>query len=565
MSNLRCFTVESPVRRFTLGAIALFLAGSSIAAETTERVSLSSTGAQGNSGSLHRMAISGDARFVAFQSDATNLVANDTNDSRDIFVRDRATATTSRISLSSAGVQANHMCYHPTISADGRFVAFESYADNLVAGDTNNGLDVFLHDRVTGETTRRSVSTTGAQANGISHSAALSADGRWLAFVSTATNLATVHPGGISNVFLHDRLSGATTIVSQAASGDVANDSSWNPSLSSDGRSIAFASFASNLLPSPTNGFSKIYVRDRVLGTVVLASPSASGVEVNGDCRYPQISASGRAVAFQSMASNLVATDTNGLPDLFVRDFALGVTELVSVSSSGAQSNGSSDATSQPPGISADGRFVAFACFATNLVPNPTGFSSVYLRDRFLQTTTNLAVTPTGGPANNTTLQPAMSADGRFVAFQSAANDLVSGDTNSDYDVFLRGPFASPWTDLGKSLMGMNGTPILLGAGTLTPASSGRLDLTSARASSPAICFIALGAAPAPLACGTLVPLPYLVTIAATTDAQGTTAIPWTIWPSGLSGLALHFQYLIADPAAACGVAFSNALRADPP
>ena len=154
----------------------------------TTRVSVASDGTQSNNSS-YNPSISANGRYVAFESEATNLVRGDTNNFRDIFVHDRQTGQTTRVSVASDGTQANGHSYDPSISADGRYVAFASLANNLVSGDTNDQQDIFVHDRQTGQTTRVSVASDGTQASGHSFNPSISADGRYVAFVSSASNL----------------------------------------------------------------------------------------------------------------------------------------------------------------------------------------------------------------------------------------------------------------------------------------------------------------------------------------------------------------------------------------
>src|SRR5439155_1129649 len=213
---------------------------------TTERVSVSSAGAEAN-GTSFAPAISADGRFVAFPSEATNLVPGDTNGATDVLVRDRRTGTTERVSVSSAGAEANGTSFTPAISADGRLVAFASEADDLVIGDTNQAFDVFVHDGMTGTTERVSVDSTGAQANAASiehFCPALSADGRFVAFESDATNLVPVDTNAATDVFVRDRLTATTDRVSVDSTGAQANDRSDFPAISADGSVVAFVSTA---------------------------------------------------------------------------------------------------------------------------------------------------------------------------------------------------------------------------------------------------------------------------------------------------------------------------------
>src|SRR5882672_1670938 len=321
-----------------LAAAVAALGVGSTHAQTTERVSLDSNGFQGNVNSQFP-SIAGYGRYVAFHSDASNLVANDTNATRDIFVRDRQSGITQRVSVSSSGAQANARSDYPSISADGRFVAFESAASNLVAVDTNTSNDVFVRDRQNGTTERVSVSSTGVQSAPSAYSsfASISADGRFVAFTSYAPNLVVGDTNATADVFVRDRQLGTTERVSVDSAGAQGTDGSYSPSISADGRWVAFYSFANNLVASDTNPNADIFVRDRVNGTTEIASVATNGTAADSYSHYPSISADGRIVAFHSNASNLVANDTNGLVDVFLRDRQLGTTERVSVDSNGAQ------------------------------------------------------------------------------------------------------------------------------------------------------------------------------------------------------------------------------------
>jgi Tol biopolymer transport system component len=349
--------------------------------------------------------------------------------------------TVARVSVATEGAQANKSSYSAAVSADGRVVAFQSDATNLVPGDTNGVVDVFVRDRQAGTTERVNVAADGAQANGgygftNSGIPALSADGRFVAFTSDASNLVPGDTNGVPDIFVRDRQAGTTERVSVAAGGAQANGfGSDTPSLSVDGRFVAFRSFASNLVPGDTSSVSDIFVRDRQAGTTERINVASDGTEAGNTSDAPSLSVDGRFVAFRSGASNLVPGDTNGVPDIFVRDRQAGTTERVNVAADGAQAN---DGYSFPGGISADGRFVAFTSDASNLVPGDTGPSDIFVRDRQAGTTERVNVAADGTQANGFgAYSPFLSADGRFVAFQSTATNLVPGDTNDIGDVFV--------------------------------------------------------------------------------------------------------------------------------
>ena len=232
-----------------------------------------------------------------------------------------APGVTTRASVASDGTQGNDDSWSSALSADGRYVAFQSAAGNLVAGDTNGTWDIFVRDRTTGATTRVSVASDGTQGNSASSAPVLSADGRTVAFYSSASNL-VVGDTGWADVFVRDLTTGVTRRVSVASDGSQANSDSVIPALSADGRYVAFVSLASNLVAGDTNGQSDVFVRDLAMGQTVRVSFASDGAQANGWSRSPTISADGRYVAFTSTASNLVPGDTNTVEDVFVRDLA---------------------------------------------------------------------------------------------------------------------------------------------------------------------------------------------------------------------------------------------------
>jgi len=426
--------------RVGAGALLALALGTPVTGQVTSRVSVDSGGAQGD-GDGSQPAVSADGRYVAFSSYATNLVAGDTNAAEDVFVRDRQSGTTERVSVDSAGVEVDFGGSVPTLSADGRYVTFVSSASNLVPGTTNGWYQIYLHDRQTGATERVSVDSAGVEGNDNSTDySPISDDGRYVAFTSTATNLVPGDTNGFGDIFLHDRQTGAIERVSVSTAGAQANNQSFTVSMSSDGRYLAFRSNASNLVAGDTNGVGDIFVRDRLLGTTERVSRSTAGVQGNASSESPSMTPDGRYVAFRSASSVLVPGDTNAANDTFVHDRQTGITERVSLSSSGAQGNNFSGGH---PDISADGRFVSFGASASNLVAGDTNATwDVFVRDRQLGTTERVSVSSTGAQGNGAS-QPsgqrnAITADGRFVAFESEATNLVSGDTNGFDDIFIR-------------------------------------------------------------------------------------------------------------------------------
>lgn len=367
-----------------------------------------------------------------------------------------ATASLQRVSVDSSGVPGNHRSRAPAISADGRFVAFESLASNLVPGDVNGASDVFVHDRRNGLTTRVSVAsggtsgTGGTGGDGASEGASISDDGRFVAFSSTATNLVPNDTNGVGDVFVRDQVLGTTRRVSVASAGaqgfgTQGDGPSSSAAISPDGRFVVFASAATNLVPLDTNAAYDVFRHDVRAGTTSRVSVGAGGVQSNGGSYAPAVSRDGARIAFGSAASNLAPFDGNGVDDVFVHDVSTGTTRLVSADPTGVPG----DRVSFRPALSADGRFVAFASDATTLVAGDTNdVTDVFVRDLTSNVTHALRVDASGTPADGPSVSPRLSRDGRFVVFASLGANWVPGDANGAYDVFVhdRAAGASPPT-----------------------------------------------------------------------------------------------------------------------
>ena len=392
-------------------------------------------------------AVDGNGLLTSYNSNALNLVSPPFQSHRaQIYLRDIDQVTSQLISASPEGQAGNRPSqtggFAPGISADGRFVAFSSRATNLTAGDTNAFEDVFVADTASGEIELISRGTDGP-ANGASTFPRLSGDGRYVVFQSNATNLIEGDENGATDIFVYDRNDDIMRRVSIGSDGAPTDGSSITPAISDDGRYVAFASRATNLVQPPTSpAFEQIYVADWQTQSVQLASVNDAGQRANAVSFLPDLTGDGGQVAFKSEAFNLVPNDTNGVPDVFIRDLTENTTVRVSVDDFGNQGNGLSGA----PGISADGRFVTFISFASNFVPDDgNGFSDVYVYDRFppgrdqgLIARVTIAIDNFGEPNEGVTDFPvSISADGRWIGFASAASNLVANDFNNDIDVFL--------------------------------------------------------------------------------------------------------------------------------
>jgi len=397
------------------------------------RVSVDSAGRQSNADS-HTAALSADGDFVAYVSTADNLVPADGNLLADVFLHQLRTGVTMRVSVGDAGQEAELECLSPAVSRGGRRVVFQTESANLVPGDTNGFADVFLRDVVQGTTTRVSLGMHGNEAELPCFEPAISADGRTVAFTSYATNLGAGFTIGIQDVFVRDLVHDTLECVSVGTGGIMANHSSWAPSLSSDGRFVAFYSQASNLVPLDVNGAHDVFVHDRQTGETEIVSVSSTGGQAAGPSVTCRISGDGRFVAFTSHADNLVPGDDNTDSDVFVHDRVTGTTELVSQGSLGQIGDEESDY----PGISGDGRWVVFHSMAENLgAPDNEMSRDVFVRDRLLGVTTCLSIGLHLGQHNAESQSPAIAADLPVVAFESPNTNLVTLDTNEATDIFL--------------------------------------------------------------------------------------------------------------------------------
>ncbi len=380
-----------------------------------------------------------------------------------------------RASVDSSGLQGDGRSDNVSLSADGRWVAFESDATNLVPGDTNGSDDVFVHDLASGITTRVSVDSSGQQANGRSESPSISADGRFVAFAGSAGNLVAADSNGILDVFVHDRQSGLTRRVSIDSAGSEANGVSSGAWISADGRIVAFHSYASDLVPGDTNSVHDIFVHDTFDGSTTRVSVSSSGSQGNSVSLLPSVSGDGRSVGFSSIATNLVLGDNNGSSDVFLHDRLTGETTRVSVSSSGVQGSLASEAAA----ISADGRYIAFHSRSNNLVPADSIIVDVYLRDRLDGRTSRTSISYSGYPAFGASFSPSIAADGSRVAFESDANNIVLHDTNLSRDVFVHHSCVPVGTTYCTANASSTGDPALISACGSASSAMGTLRLTA--------------------------------------------------------------------------------------
>jgi Tol biopolymer transport system component len=403
----------------------------------------------GNNDSLWP-SISANGRYVAFHSVATNLVAGDTNGCYDVFVKDLQTGTTTRVNTTSAGAQAvGGDSSDADVSDDGRYVAFASAATNLVAGDAG-ATDIYVKDLQTGAIVR--VNTPGASDpfDGCTNPS-ISGDGRYVVFQRYVKVNETYT---YTNVFVKDLQTGTTTRVSTSDTGGETNDDSYHGKISSDGRYVAFSSDATNMMPDdPYDAGNDIYVRDLQTGTITCLSTDPVGVVLSVFSGQPSISGDGRYVAFDSSADNLDG-NMNGLYDVLLKDRQTGATTRVSTDSAGGTANQNSIA---PCSVSDSGRYVVFLSAATNLVAGDTnGVDDVFVKDRQTGITSRVSTNSAGTQADHGSGECSISNDGRYVVFGSPAQNLTAGDTNARWDVFVKdlqtGTTTCASTDSGGSL-----------------------------------------------------------------------------------------------------------------
>lgn len=428
-------------RLLRFGMAGLALSSISLAAaDEIERVSVAVDGTQGN-GYSERPAMSLNGQYVVFQSDSDNLIPGGTSGEDLIFLKNRMTGAVVLASTAADGSEAEDSCGNPTVTADGRYVCFNTGSDNLNPEDDNGDGDVYVKDLQTGAIEWISQAPDGSAGDNGSANAFITPDGRYVVFQSRAQNL---DPGGDTNgsnrdVFVRDRMTGLLERVSETADGTQANNSCENPYITPDGRFVSFYSSATNLVPGDTNNRSDIFVKDRQTGAIELVSSSTDEMLGDGSCYCHHMSDDGRYVIFRSGSTNLVPGDTNGTYDAFVRDRVNGTTERVSVAADGSESDGSSGGV----WISSDGRFAAFWSRASNLVPAGTSqHDQVYVKDRITGRIARVSQSAAGEEGDGSSEAPFMSGGG-CIAFKSRATNLVSNDTNSSRDIFVaKNPFA---------------------------------------------------------------------------------------------------------------------------
>ncbi len=386
-----------------------------------------------------------DGRYVTFSSSASDVVAGDGNGLNDVFVRDRVRGVTSRVSVDQNGGDADGVSYESDISSNGQFVAFTTNATDIVAGDANGLGDVYIRELATGVTRRLSVDSAGGDTNGESTSPSVSADGRYVSFWSTATDVVIGDTNGLPDIFVRDLVTNTTARVTlDPTGGSLDAGAAPQTSISGNGRLVAFETAATDTVANDTNAESDIFLRNLDTGVTTRVSLDILGGDSNDRSSNPAISADGRYVAFNSLASDLVTGDGNGFDDVYVRDLQTSTNRRASLDTGGGDTNGDSFT----PAISGDGRIVAFHSLATDLVGGDTnGLSDVFTRDMVAGTTRRISVAPGGGNTDQSSDEARLSDDGCRAAFTSSASNLVPSDGNALADIFV--------TDIGAGLDGI--------------------------------------------------------------------------------------------------------------
>lgn len=382
----------------------------------------------------NRQSLSANGRYLLFKSTATNFVPGDTNGLADLFVRDSKTSLIRRVNTSSSGEQANGESGDFALSGSGRYVVFSSLATNLVPNDTNGVRDVFVKDLVSDSTVRVSMHSDGAQSvvdnefEGMPTS--ISADGRYVAFLTFERLLPrdnNIH----NDIYVKDMVTGALDLVSTAGDESLANFRNHHPFISANGRYVVFASQGSNFVPEDTDIGLDVYIKDRVTRQIRLASATAAGVRANNVSEKPVVSADGRYVAFVSYSHDLALPFNAANPDVYIKDMQTGAVQR-------AQADGNTllGAIGTEPAISSDGRYLAFQL---SFYSQATGaMMRLYKRNLATGELTRLDRTSSGTmQISGGIYAPSVSDDGRFVSGHSTNGNITLNDWNGLQDLFV--------------------------------------------------------------------------------------------------------------------------------
>ena len=399
-------------------------------------VSSTAGGVQSN-GASDNAVLSADGTKLVFTSTATNLVAGVTSGNQEVYVKDMTTGVISLVSSNSSGTAGDAYSFNPQISADGTKVVFTSTSDNLIGSDTNGHNDIFVKDLTTGVTTKISDALLlNGPTNGDSSSPSISGDGSLVVFASQASNISLLDLNGAQDIFIKNTNTGLLSLVlSGNLIGLTANGDSFNPIISKDGSTLAFASKATDLVSGDNNGAQDIFTINLATGHITLVSRSTGGTEGNADSSAPVFSDDGSKIAFLSTSTNLVAGATNTQQSLYVKDLTTGVLTLVSSDAAGNQANGLSFA----PAFSHDGTKMVFASYGDNLVAGDTNAQpDIFLKDLVTGAVTLISNDANGVQSNGFSGMPVFSADDSQIIFSTDATNLVPGDNNGTRDIVIK-------------------------------------------------------------------------------------------------------------------------------
>jgi Tol biopolymer transport system component len=512
-------------------------------------------------------AFSSEGRHLAFVSRAFNLGFS-TGGAAQVFVRDLATGGLEIASKTEGGSPGDGHCHGATLSADGRYVAFATSAATLKPGGNGGGYDVVIHDRVVGNNVLCSRGIGGAPANGNSFGGAISADGRFVAFESEASNLVPGDDNAMADVFRFDRVTNSVIRVNVLPNGHSAAGFDANPQygarVSGDGRYVSFSSRLPLGPEQPAQAANTVWRKDLLTGALECVSISVGGGSAAaGESLMMAMTPDARFVVFASTAPDLVTSPVDSGPwyDVFIRDLDAGVTEAASLTDSGTFGN----ANCYFGAVSNDGRFVTFASGDPSLTlpADSNGGYDVFVRDRVQGTTERIALKPDDQPSAGSSAFPALSGDGKTVAFASAANDLdpsVSVQPSGVSQIFVR--YRDGFRALGSGIVGSHGIPRLDASGSVHLSGTGFLDLDDAAPNQLVVLLIAPAVSATPFLGGTLSVNPPSVVLGAMTDSFGALTMHYKLPPTPFALDLLVVQVVVRDPGVASGAALSNVLCA---
>jgi Tol biopolymer transport system component len=516
-------------------------------------------------GGLGTCAIDEHGERVAFASASEELVAGDTNATWDVFVRHVATQSTVRVSVSETGAEFSGESRNPALSKDGRYVVFATMPNK-----------VYVRDLVAITIENVNVTPAGLAGNGAAqtdYTYAITPDGRFVAFASYASNLVIGDTNSRADLFVRDRQLQVTERVSVSSFGEQADNYSVRAALSDDGRYVAFESYADNLVPGDANAWADVFVRDRWLDVTERVSLNAAGQQAHLGAYRPSMSADGRFVAFESASSNLVSGDTNSAPDVFVKDRQTGAVELVSSTPGGAPLGGGF------PSLSADARFVAITSAATTFyLGDANNAVDVFVVDRHQHGRVLVGRAPSGDQANGNASELALSRDGQHVAFGSFATNLFGADTNGKLDYFVqRIAPAQPVSYCTAKTASLGCVPSISSSGAPSVSSLATFDVRAQSVLNQKLgyLFYGYGAAEWPFLGGTMcVQYPLHRTPALFSggspppaqDCSGVLASDFNAWlrsnvdPALIAGTVMSIQFAFRDPGDPHKLGLSNAL-----